>query len=350
MVVLSLFDGISVGCLALKRANIVIDKYFASEIDDTAIRIATHNHPEIIEIGNVRNVVYDKDNGILHTENGDFEVNHIDLLIGGSPCTDFSSIGYNNGMTSEDNEALLTLEQYLELKRNNVQMKGQSYLFWEYIRLLQETKATYFLLENVIMPMEWRTILDKYLGTYPIDINSSLVSAQNRRRQYWTNIPHLTMPFDEFIELDDILDENADTTDCSDSQIVQKSLPNLVKKYKYIPNRFNAYNTTKITNKACTLTRGSMVSSSCATLIWVKTPNGVHVVNNGVLDNEYPVKLEDGRYNLRRLNILEMERLQTLPDNYTNIPDISDALKSVCIGNSWTVNVIAHIFRGLVNE
>lgn len=111
-----------------------------------------------------------------------------------------------------------------------------------------------------------------------------------------------------------------------------------------IPEKFNAYNASEIKNKACTLSRGSMITSSCATLLFVKTQNGAHVAKNGVLDGRYKTSLTDGSYNLRKLSIKEMERLQTLPDDYTNLPNISTQKRSEMIGNGWTVDVISHIF------
>ena len=349
MVVLSLFDGISCGYLALKRVlegltveEIKIDKYFASEVDNSAIKIATTNNPEIIEIGDVRKVSYNKKRGILSTENGDFSVEHIDLLIGGSPCTDFSSIGLSRGMVAED-KPILDLETYLQYKREGYTFTGYSYLFWEYMRILNEIQPNYFLLENVLMAKKWRNLLTETIGYAPIEINSELVSAQWRRRLYWTNIPFVDKPEDKHIILDDILDSNADTKDCMFSAIVKKNLPNLVVKYSLIPKRFNAYNAVEITDKACTLTTGSRVSGSSATLQWVKLDKGEHIVKEGILDNIYPVDLEDGRYNLRCLSLLEMERLQTLPDNYTNIEGLSASARGKCIGNGWTVDVIKHI-------
>lgn len=344
MNVLSLFDGISCGKLALKRANIVVDKYYASEIEQSSINIATYNHPDIIEIGNVSNVSYN--NGILSTDNGNFEVGHIDILIGGSPCTDFSSIGYAKGIKVGQVE-ITSLSQYLDLKSQEVTFEGQSYLFWEYVRLLQEVKPNYFLLENVVMAKKWQQIINNTLGFEPIKINSALLSAQNRPRLYWTNIPNVSQPQDKNIKIKNILDKKASSQDVSHCKTVQQSFDKLLDKYGYIPNKFNAYNATEIRDKACTLSRGSMVTSSCATLIFVKDAVGVHTVNNGLLNNKYPTKLSNGTYNLRRLNIKEMERLQTLPDDYTNIPSVGTQKRSAAIGNGWTVDVVAYILSFL---
>ena len=124
----------------------------------------------------------------------------------------------------------------------------------------------------------------------------------------------------------------------------------MMKKYGYIPERFNAYNASQIKDKGCALSRGSMVTSSCATLLFVKCKNGLHSVKNGILDGEYKTKLSDGKYNIRRLSLLECERLQTLPDNYTAVLGVSNQKRNEIIGNAWTVDVIAHIFSFLQEE
>jgi DNA (cytosine-5)-methyltransferase 3A len=343
MKILSLFDGISCGRLALERAGIQVEAYYASEIDKDAISAAQMNYPDIIQIGDVRFVSYDSQNGILHTENGDIQAGAIDLLIGGSPCTNFSSIGYANGMVSEGTE-ILTLDQYLSMKAQGASFEGQSYLFWEYIRILDEVRPKYFLLENVKMASKWEKILNDSLKMLPIKINSSLVSAQNRPRLYWTNIQGISAPEDKCISLRNILDDDADTTDVSHCQTIQLSFPKLVQRYGYVPESFNAYNITEITDKAPALSRGSMVTSSCAVTLFAPVANGKHTVKNGMLDNKYPTKLTDGQYNLRRLSIKEMERLQTLPDGYVDKAASSSSKKGNIIGNGWTVDIISHIF------
>lgn len=341
MNVLSLFDGISCGFLALKKCNIKVNTYFASEIEPTAIRVAKTNNPSIIEIGDISKIYY-KD-GVLYTPIKNYNIGHIDLICGGSPCTNFSSIGYANGMSTGDIE-IVSLEQYLELKSQHVVFNGQSYLFWEYCRLLNEIKPDYFLLENVVMAKKWENIITKYLGVSPIKINSALVSAQNRPRLYWTNINGIKQPQNKNIILDDILCADADTKDVSYCLTVQRSFPKLIEKYGYIPERFNAYNAAELKNKACTLSRGSMITSSCATLLFVQVKNGVHIVKNGILNGIYKTPLKDGTYNLRKLNVTEIERLQNLPDNYTNLPKISEQKRTAMIGNGWTVDIISHIF------
>ena len=341
MVVLSLFDGISCGRIALERNKFKVNKYFASEIEPNAIQVAQHNYPDIVEIGNVCNVSY-KD-GILTTEKGSYEIGTVDLICAGSPCTNFSSIGYANGMTSGDKE-IVSLKQYLELKDQGVSFDGQSYLFWEFVRILDEVKPKYFLLETVVMAKKWENIITQNVGVAPIRINSSLLSAQNRPRLYWTNIPGIEMPKDKNISLTDILDSKADTKDVAYCQTVQRSFPRLIQKYGYIPQRFNAYNAAELKEKGCALSRGSMITSSCATLLFVPCKDGCHTVKNKIMDGKYPVELADGKYNIRKLSLLEQERLQALPDGYTNVEGVKSQKRSEMIGNGWTVSVIEHIF------
>ena len=207
MNVLSLFDGMSCGQQALVRTGIKYDKYFASEIDKYAIKVTMANFPETIQLGSVTDV-------------DGYSLPKIDLLIGGSPCQSFSFAGKRKGMSTKDSQEILTLEHYLELKKEQYEFEGQSYLFWEYMRLLKETNPTYFLLENVKMAKKWENVLTKAIGIEPIMINSSLVSAQNRKRLYWTNIGAekiglfgemksiIKQPEDRGILLKDVLQDN----------------------------------------------------------------------------------------------------------------------------------------------
>ena len=177
--VLSLFDGCSGGQQALERINKKVNTYYASEIDKHAIKVTMSNYPNTIQLGSVTEVDVSK-------------LKPINLLIGGSPCQSFSFAGKRKGMSTKDNIEILTLEHYLELKSQNFEFEGQSYLFWEYIRILTDIRKynpdVKFLLENVMMGEKWQKILTRAIGINPIEINSALVSAQNRRRLYWTNI------------------------------------------------------------------------------------------------------------------------------------------------------------------
>jgi DNA-cytosine methyltransferase len=205
--VLSLFDGMSCGQQALERVGIKVNKYFASEIDKFAIQVTMANYPNTIQLGSVLNV-------------DGYKLPKIDLLIGGSPCQSFSFAGKRKGMSTKCETEILTLEHYLQLKAEGYEFEGQSYLFWEYMRILNEVKPKYFLLENVEMGEKWEKILSKAIGVNGIHINSALVSAQNRKRIYWTNIgmqpaglfgyPEsiIQQPKDKAILLKDILQDN----------------------------------------------------------------------------------------------------------------------------------------------
>jgi DNA (cytosine-5)-methyltransferase 3A len=209
MKVLSLFDGMSCGQQALERAGFKVDKYFASEIDKYAIQVTMANYPNTIQLGSVINV-------------DGYSLPKIDLLIGGSPCQSFSFAGKRKGMATKCETEILTLEHYLELKEQGFEFEGQSYLFWEFMRLLNECKPTYFLLENVEMGEKWEKVLSKAIGVNGIHINSALVSAQNRKRIYWTNIGMesaglfgdmesiIEQPKDKGILLKDILESAVD--------------------------------------------------------------------------------------------------------------------------------------------
>ena len=171
MNVLSLFDGISCGQVALNRAGVEYDKYYASEIKPHAINITQHNYPNTIQLGDIKELKGD-------------DLPKIDLLFGGSPCQDFSRA--NKVQKGVDGE--------------------KSGLFWEYIRVLREVKPTYFLLENVRMKKEWQDLISEELGVQPVRINSSLVSGVMRDRFYWTNIPFDGLPKDKGVKLGDIID------------------------------------------------------------------------------------------------------------------------------------------------
>lgn len=213
MIVLSLFDGMSCGQIALRDMGIIPEVYYASEIDKFAIAQTQLNFPETIQLGSV-------------TELDATKLGHIDLLIGGSPCQSFSFAGKRVGMATTDKEEIYTLDRYLELKRGGFQFEGQSYLFWEYMRILNEVRQTnpdvLFLLENVEMGKKWEKVLSDAIGIQGVHINSALVSAQTRKRIYWTNIrtrmqdmfgtpvSDIPLPKDRNIYLKDILLDEVD--------------------------------------------------------------------------------------------------------------------------------------------
>lgn len=199
MNVLSLFDGMSCGQIALASLGVFPDTYYASEIDKYAIKQTMLNFPDTVQLGSV-------------TDIDPKDLPSIDLLMGGSPCQSFSFAGKQQGMITTDNVEITDLDQYVNLKRLGFKFEGQSYLFWEYVRILDYVMKTNpdikFLLENVVMSKKWERVITEVLGVEPIMINSSLVSAQNRKRLYWTNIEGVTVPNDEGIFLGDILESN----------------------------------------------------------------------------------------------------------------------------------------------
>ena len=212
MIVLSLFDGMSCGQIALKELGAHVERYYASEVDKFAIAQTQLNFPETVQLGDVRNIDARK-------------LGHVDLLLGGSPCQSFSFAGKRVGMSTKQNEEIYTLDRYLELKQAGFEFEGQSYLFWEYIRILHELRETnpnvFFLLENVEMGKKWEKVLSEAIGLQGVHINSALVSAQIRKRIYWTNIriaqttggdwiTDIPQPEDKGILLRDILEDDAD--------------------------------------------------------------------------------------------------------------------------------------------
>ena len=272
MKVLSLFDGLSCGRIALERAGVEVESYYASEIDKYASTISKKNWPDIIPIGDVTQVSY-KD-GVLHTQFGSYETD-IDMVIGGSPCQSFSVAGNQEGF------------------------EGKSGLFYEWVRILREVNPKYFLLENVCMKKEWENEITQEVGVAPIMINSALVSAQNRKRLYWTNIEGITQPQDRGILLRDILE----------NFIFDKEPYYIV----FNSNRPKNYKSDK---SMCLVTSG-----------------GSKTKGVGISD-------DSGMW--RKLTPIECERLQTLPDNYTE--GVSNSQRYKMIGNGWTVDIISWIF------
>jgi DNA (cytosine-5)-methyltransferase 3A len=213
MNVLSLFDGMSCGQIALYELGMYPDKYYACEIDKFAIAQTKLNFPDTIFLGDVTKLDVSK-------------LDKIDLVIGGSPCQSFSFAGKRVGMSTESKEEVTTLAQYMELKEKGFQFAGQSYLFWEYMRILTDIRKynpnVLFLLENVEMGKKWERVLSEAIGVDGVHINSALVSAQNRKRIYWTNIrtrgngrfselqSDIPQPEDRGILLKDILEDEVD--------------------------------------------------------------------------------------------------------------------------------------------
>ena len=281
MNVLSLFDGMSCGQIALDKLGIEVDKYFASEIEAASIKVAIKNYPNTIQIGDVTKV------------NGK-DLPKIDLLIGGSPCQSLSNAGNGSGFD------------------------GKSGLFYEWVRLLKECQPKYFMLENVKMKKEWQAIITDILCVEPILINSNIFSAQNRQRLYWTNIPMDPLPDDKEIYIEDILETGFD------------------KKY-WLPEKNAGLLSKKVDIAGAT--------DICCIDVYNKrykkdrkSPTLTHPCHNSLR------LLQDGKF--RKLTPIECERLQTVPDGYTE--GVSDTHRYAMLGNGWTVDVIAHIFKNLI--
>jgi len=300
--VLSLFDGISCGQIALERQGFEVENYFASEIDKYAIQITMANYPNTKQIGDVRNVTAEK-------------LPNIDLLIGGSPCQGFSFAGA--GLNFEDE---------------------RSKLFFEFVRLKNELKPKYFLLENVKMKQEFQDIISEQLGVKPIMINSSLVSAQNRERLYWTNIPVIGQPNDKGILLKDIIEDGECLKDKSQTilaTLYKENAKSMIKRNKQgllilkniYPKKGQNGNVYSIFGKCKTLSAG------------------VGIKGNGIGSSNAPKIESINADGWRKLSPLECERLQTVPDGYTKY--VSDTQRYKALGNGWTVDVISFIFSFL---
>ncbi len=284
MKVLSLFDGISCGMVALERAGIPVDRYVAYEIEKNAIKISNKNYPQIEHCGDVTTADFKQYKGF-------------DLLIGGSPCQSLSIVQSKT-------------RQHLD---------GKSKLFFQYVRALEEMKPRYFLFENVAsMNEESKQVISELLGCEPIYIDSADFSAQQRPRYYWTNIPQGPIPEHSKLVLRDIM---------------QKAVP---EKFFYSHPLLNV----DMTKQVCAIMehknhdihkRIFNPDFKCHTL----TTCGGGNTQKKVMDN--------GR--ARKLTPLEYERLQTLPDNYT--AGVADGHRYTAIGNGWTVDVIAHLLTGL---
>jgi DNA (cytosine-5)-methyltransferase 3A len=356
MNILSLFDGMSCGQIALNRVGIKYDNYFASEVDKHSIKVTQHNYPNTIQLGDITSI-----------KGSDLPT--ITLMFGGSPCQNLSFAGKMNGMSTKDKYEIVSLEQYLELKEKGYEFDGQSYLFWEYVRLLNEVKPKYFLLENVKMLKKWENIISNVLGVEPIEINSTLVSAQNRRRLYWTNIPNVQQPIDKGITLKDIIvddifnlkmtnDEKIDSLTKSYGSDIVVNKDDVVTLYANNGKKvnidlsndvpFSFYETRteegkEMRRKIRIETGRDSTPRSKEYKMYkpIKTQKG-----NCLVTVESPLDfIVDTSWNYRKLNRIEMERLQTIPDGYTNV--VSDSQARKMLGNGWTVDVIAHIFKNI---
>jgi DNA (cytosine-5)-methyltransferase 3A len=403
MNVLSLFDGMSCGQIALNKLGIKYDKYFAAEIDKYAMQVTQHNFPDTVQLGDVQFVTKET-----------FGNNNIDLLVGGSPCQGFSFAGKQ--LNFDD---------------------PRSALFFEFVRLLKELKPKYFLLENVKMKKESRDIISKYMGVEPIEINSSLVSAQTRKRLYWTNIPNVGQPEDKGIVLKDIIEsgmageapvKHTDRNRRHLKDVDDKALCTSATMYKgagnngmtliQVDDKLRHPEATKkgyaeagegegldLTFPDSKTRRGRAMKdkSNCLTAVSHEmgvveedkelrpaTIVGRRLNERGVRDDynkdvpitqclqvkhnsdksgtlttvekdnvlsenepgRYPNAYEDKKLVWRKLTPLECERLQTVPDGYTLVMEdgkqkVSNSQRYKMLGNGWTIDVITHIMKNM---
>ena len=310
MKVLSLFDGISCGRLALERAGIKVDKYYSSEIDPYAISITQKNYADTIQIGDITNI----------TEEKIKELDKIDLIIGGSPCQSLSNV--NSSLNKEE---------------KGINGTGKSNLFWEYVKILNIVKKynpnVKFLLENVgSATNKDKEIISKELGVEGVYFNSNLLSAQNRNRIYWSNIKFDVPKIRKNVFMKDIKED-------------------------YVDDKY--YLTKKMCEYIMSPGTKGWQSGEMEINLDISRPltATMHKMHRSDTDNYISTEYKPiGKTNIRRLTPLECERLQTLPDNYTkygivngHIKNISDTRRYMVIGNGWTVDVIAHILKGIKN-
>lgn len=321
MNVLSLFDGMSCGQIALNRAEIKYNNYFASEIDRHAIKVTQANYPNTIQLGDVTMVKGS-------------DLPKIDLLIGGSPCQGFSFAGKQ--LNFDD---------------------SRSKLFFEFVRLLNECKPKYFLLENVKMKKEYENIITEYLGVEPVSINSELFSAQDRKRIFWTNIAINKLPSQNPLTVEDILEEEVNDKYYIEPKRSIVICENEVKKRKiaFIGSDSQGNRIYSIHNKSICLcgSGGGLGAKTGLYALPCLTPDRTEKRQNGrrfkpPFSKFYTLTAIDRHGVLvnnliRKLTPIECERLQTVPDNYTQL--VSDNQRYKMLGNGWTVDVIVHIFK-----
>jgi len=345
MNVLSLFDGMSCGQIALEKSGIKVDNYFASEIDKWAIKVTQKNYPNTIQLGDVESLDLTK-------------LPKIDLLIGGSPCQGFSNSG--KGLNFED---------------------PRSKLFFKFHEIREKLDPKYFLLENVVMKGEWQDIITQYMGVDPIEINSSLVSAQNRRRLYWTNIPNVDQPEDRGITWGDVRERGVNSEkyyygesamqwlgrhsrkkgktlkihlDTEKMQMLEASHSK-----KYSSQRFFGIVDLPSDSQCVASMRGrylvggkrqdskGSIAGKSTQYIEFRYDGKTNALTTAIKDNvvvpfTLPNRIPKEEFFFRYITPLECERLQTVPDGYTD--SVSNTQRYRMLGNGWTVDVISHIF------
>jgi DNA-cytosine methyltransferase len=356
MNVLSLFDGMSCGRIALERLGIDVDNYYASEIDKYAMKVSEANYPDIIQVGDI-------------TELDLSTLPKIDLIMGGSPCQGFSVAG--KGLAFDD---------------------PRSALFFEFVRCVKDLKPKYFLLENVRMKKEYLDVISEYMGVEPIMINSALVSAQNRVRYYWTNIPGIKQPEQRGIVLRDILETQTDEKPVKDTERNQRHYRNddekslcmtatmykgagnngmtLVQETHDKPNKIHdiprdilkdnerqrrVYAEEGKSPSLLARSDSPKIMIPCSNKAVGKLPEKSQTIKAQYYKSSKANFERKGTFHAtgvqskdltwRKLTPVECERLQTVPDNYTN--HVSNTQRYKMLGNGWTIEVITHILKNM---
>ena len=380
MNVLSLFDGMSCGRITLSELGIPVEKYYASEVDKFAIKATMQNFPDTIQLGDVRELEVSR-------------LDKIDLIIGGSPCTNLSMSGKRKGLSTKEGMEVLDLQTYLELKENGFEFEGKSYLFWEYIRIYHELikrgDNPKFFLENVEMGKKWESVFNETMGRKGIHINSALVSAQNRRRIYWTDIHgDIPQPEDRGILLKDILEEEVDEKyflsdkmiECLKGRVKTENNPICVampacltpKRTEYgkqIRKEYEAGIVKEQRKNIQQLEPREDGKTNCLTTVQkdnliivsgtIRAFGGKHFreIKSGKSCTLLARARNDGNSQpcvqigakIRRLTPTECARLQTIPDWY-KWDGISDTQRYKMLGNGWNIETIKHIFKYLEKQ
>lgn len=361
MIVLSLFDGMSCGQIALLDMGISIERYYASEINEFAIRQTQLNFPNTIQLGDVRLLDASK-------------LGHIDLLIGGSPCQSFSFAGRRIGMATTSNELVTTLPRYIQLKEQGFKFAGESYLFWEFVRVWQDVRtinpSVIFLLENVEMGRRWESVINRAMGIRGIHINSSLVSAQERKRIYWSNLrtmrtdlfghpcTAIPQPKNRGILLRHILDTDVPKRFCLKDKAAEILLQQILGSEPKSEGHHALITKMSLDDRHNhrPLGRRHVKQLNPCTESNNRQPyqqNRVYDTDGkapalmvGVGGRTIKILVHDSDgYRIRRLTPTECARLQTIPDWYKW--EVSAMQQYRLLGNGWTIEIIKHLFSFL---
>ena len=371
MKIVSLFDGMSCGQIALKELGVAVSEYHAFEIDKSAINTTMNNFPNTIQHGSVIGVDWS-------------QFKDVDIVMGGSPCQSFSVSGKMKGMITTDGFNITTLDDYIKLYNDGVEFEGESYLFWEFVRAIEIIQPRYFLLENVVMTKDNEDIITNTMGVKPILINSKRISCQNRRRLYWTNIPNIKQPADRGVYVKDIIDDDYDKNLIIDEKYWDRSdivdyfkrhQPLVINKLSLIYNigdkNSQGQRVYAINGKTPTMSALGGGHGAKTGLYITHPPYATREVGrrlnvlgdarddkNGSIVRGYEIRTDEKTSTLttvikdnyitqdfviRRLSPRESARCQTIPEWY-DFSGISNTNVYKMVGNGWTCEVVKHIF------